>query len=152
TWNEIKTRAAAFVHEWRDEAYERGEAQTFWNQFFHVFGVNRRRLASFEQGVKKLSGRQGFIDLLWPGVLLVEHKSRGEDLDAVFRRLLGRQRSPALSPIAALRGDKAVPLTSEGDRSGVLERAARCTSRTGGAKRLRAGRGEPRHRLLSPVE
>src|SRR5690606_15290026 len=59
---------------------------------------------------------------------------------------------PALSPIAALRGDKAVPLTSEGDRSGVLERAARCTSRTGGAKRLRAGRGEPRHRLLSPVE
>jgi len=94
TWNEIKTRAAAFVHEWRDEAYERGEAQTFWNQFFHVFGVNRRRLASFEQGVKKLSGRQGFIDLLWPGVLLVEHKSRGEDLDAVFRRLLGRQRSP----------------------------------------------------------
>ena len=82
TWNEIKTRAAAFVHEWRDESYEKGEAQTFWNQFLNVFGVSRRRVASFEQGVKKLSGRQGFIDLLWPGVLLVEHKSRGEDLGA----------------------------------------------------------------------
>ncbi|MAQ92133.1 MAG: SAM-dependent methyltransferase [Rhodothermaceae bacterium] len=82
TWNEIKTRAAAFVHEWKDEGYEKGEAQTFWNQFLNVFGVSRRRVGSFEQGVKKLSGRQGFIDLLWPGVLLVEHKSRGEDLTA----------------------------------------------------------------------
>lgn len=82
TWNEIKTRAAAFVHEWKDEGYEKGEAQTFWNEFLKVFGVSRRRVGSFEQGVKKLSGRQGFIDLLWPGVLIVEHKSRGEDLTA----------------------------------------------------------------------
>jgi hypothetical protein len=88
SWNEIKTRAAAFVHEWRDEGYERGEAQTFWNEFFHVFGLSRRRLASFEQAVKKLGGRQGFVDLLWPGVLLVEHKSRGESLDAAHGQAL----------------------------------------------------------------
>ncbi len=84
SWNEIKTRAARFVHDWQGAHYERGEAQTFWNQFFDVFGVSRRRLAAFEQAVKKHGGRQGFIDLLWPGVLLVEHKSRGEDLAAAY--------------------------------------------------------------------
>ncbi len=81
SWNEIKTRAAAFVNDWHGETYERGEAQTFWNEFFHIFGLSRRRLASYEKAVKKLDGRQGFIDLLWPGMLLVEHKSLGKDLD-----------------------------------------------------------------------
>ena len=42
SWNEIKTRAAAFVHEWKGETQERAEAQSFWNAFLHVFGVHRR--------------------------------------------------------------------------------------------------------------
>jgi hypothetical protein len=46
-----------------------------------VFGISRRRVASFEQPIKKLDNKQGFIDLLWKGVILVEHKSRGKDLD-----------------------------------------------------------------------
>ena len=81
SWNEIRTRAAAFVKEWENENYERGEAQTFWNEFFNVFGLPRKRLASFEQAVKKIDGHQGFIDLLWPGMLLVEHKSLGKNLE-----------------------------------------------------------------------
>ena len=44
TWNEIKTRAAAFVHEWRDETREHAEAKTFWDQFLNVFGMSRRRV------------------------------------------------------------------------------------------------------------
>jgi len=51
-----------------------------------VFGVNRRRVATFEEPVKKLSGQQGFIDLLWKGTLLVEHKSRGKDLDKAVQQ------------------------------------------------------------------
>ncbi|GAA3992972.1 hypothetical protein GCM10022407_41630 [Hymenobacter antarcticus] len=43
--------------------------------------MKRRRVASFEVPIKKADGRQGFIDLLWKGTLLVEHKSRGRDLD-----------------------------------------------------------------------
>ena len=86
TWNEIRTRAASFVHEWRDESREHAEANTFWNQFLDVFGVSRRRVATFEEAVKKRDGGQGFIDLFWPGVMLAEHKSRGKSLDDAYRQ------------------------------------------------------------------
>jgi hypothetical protein len=81
SWNEIKDRALKFSREWADEASEDAEAQSFWNGFFEVFGVSRRRVANFERKVRKIDGRDGYIDLLWKGVLLVEHKSRGHDLD-----------------------------------------------------------------------
>lgn len=81
SWNEIRNRAFAFSKEWQEETREHAEAKSFWDDFFHVFGINRRRVASFEQHVKKEDGRDGFIDLLWKGTLLVEHKSRGRDLE-----------------------------------------------------------------------
>lgn len=81
SWNEIKARAVAFSKEWAGEASEDSEAKSFWDGFFNVFGVTRRRVASFELPVKKGDGRGGFIDLLWKGTLLVEHKSLGKDLD-----------------------------------------------------------------------
>lgn len=86
SWNEIKDRALNFSHEWADEASEDAEAKSFWDSFFNVFGVSRRRVGTFEQKVKKLDGRDGFIDLLWKGVLLVEHKSRGKDLDRAHKQ------------------------------------------------------------------
>ena len=81
SWNEIKDRAFAFSREWAEEASEDAEAKSFWDDFFNVFGVSRRRVANFEKRIKKLDGKDGFIDLLWKGVLLVEHKSLGKDLD-----------------------------------------------------------------------
>ena len=81
SWNEIKDRALKFSNEWADETKERAEKDSFWNDFFNVFGISRRRVATFEEPVKKLSGNQGFIDLFWKGTLLVEHKSKGKDLD-----------------------------------------------------------------------
>lgn len=86
SWNEIRDRALKFSREWADETSEDAEAKTFWDSFFDVFGVSRRRLASFEQPVKKSDGKGGFIDLLWRGILLVEHKSRGKDLDRAFKQ------------------------------------------------------------------
>ncbi|MCF8258603.1 MAG: class I SAM-dependent DNA methyltransferase [Flavobacteriales bacterium] len=83
-WNEIRDRAVQFSREWAGEQRERAEKDTFWNDFFHVYGINRRRVATFEEPVKKLGNRQGFIDLFWKGNMLVEHKSRGSDLDAAF--------------------------------------------------------------------
>lgn len=88
TWNEIKTRAASFVHEWRDETREHAEAKSFWDAFLNVFGVHRRRVASFEKAVKKAGRNQGFIDLFWPGVMLAEHKSAGKDLDRAYGQAL----------------------------------------------------------------
>ena len=80
SWNEIRARAARFADEWKGAHYERGESQTFYNEFFEAFGVTRRRVASFEEPVKKLGKERGFIDLFWKGVLLVEQKSTGKDL------------------------------------------------------------------------
>jgi len=65
SWNEIKDRALRFSREWADEASEDAEAKSFWDGFFNIFGISRRRVASFERKVKKLDGRDGFIDLLW---------------------------------------------------------------------------------------
>jgi len=81
SWNEIRDRARKFSRDWAGESSEDAEAKSFWNDFFDVFGVNRRRVATFEHRVKKIDGKDGYIDLLWKGMLLVEHKSRGKDLD-----------------------------------------------------------------------
>jgi hypothetical protein len=94
-WPEIRQRALAFARNWKDETREHAKAQTFWNEFFHVFGLSRRKVAGFERNVTKHAltlaaglvpepkaalGR-GRIDLFWPGVLLGESKSRHKDLN-----------------------------------------------------------------------
>jgi len=87
--NEIRRRATAFAHEWKDATNEEAEAKSFWDGFLQVFGIPRRRVAVFEQLVKKLDERHGFIDLYWPGKLVVEHKSRGRDLGKAHGQAIG---------------------------------------------------------------
>jgi hypothetical protein len=95
SWNEIKTRATVFANEWKDEVSEDAEAKSFWDDFFNVFGISRRRVASFEQQVSLTPGpsphgegrkKSGFIDLLWKGMILIEHKSRGKDLSKAYQQ------------------------------------------------------------------
>jgi hypothetical protein len=88
SWNEIKVRAASFASEWADAAYEKGETQSFYNDFFNIFGMTRRRVATFEEPVKKLGDRRGFIDLFWKGTLLVEQKSAGRNLEKAKQQAL----------------------------------------------------------------
>ncbi len=88
TWSEINERAVAFVHEWKDARDEKAEAQTFWNEFFNVFGITLRRLAVFEKHVELLGDRSGFVDLFWKGQLIAEHKSRGKSLDSAYAQAL----------------------------------------------------------------
>lgn len=80
SWNEIRHNAIRFAREWEGATSESADKQTFWNEFFAVFGIPRKTVASFEVPVLKTSGNFGKIDMLWKGVLLVEHKSAGEDL------------------------------------------------------------------------
>ena len=116
SWNEIKSRALAFSREWDDATDEASEAKPFWIAFFDIFGLTDKRVATFELNVKKHGGepfaptrprsgslppegapaalgrpggRWGFVDLFWPGMLLVEQKSRGKNLDAAFEQALG---------------------------------------------------------------
>lgn len=86
SWNEIRDRSLTFSREWATECSEDAEVKSFWDWFFNVFGITRRRVASFEAPVKKGDGQGGFIDLLWKGVLLVAHKSRGKDLERAARQ------------------------------------------------------------------
>ena len=88
SWNEIKSRAAAFVKEWENETNEDAEAKSFWDEFFYIFDIKRRRLASFEYHVKKIDNKDGFVDLFWPGTLIVEHKSKGKSLDKAHGQVL----------------------------------------------------------------
>ena len=84
SWNEIHARSAKFAEDWKNAAYEKGETQSFYNDFFGVFGVQRRSVARYEEHVRKLGNRLGFIDLFWPGVLIVEQKSAGRDLGRAY--------------------------------------------------------------------
>jgi hypothetical protein len=88
SWNEIRDRATRFARDWKDASYERGEAQTFWNEFFAIFGMHRSRVYSFEKRVEKLGGAAGYIDCFWPGTLIAEHKSRGKPLDKAHLQAL----------------------------------------------------------------
>ncbi|MCL2625358.1 MAG: N-6 DNA methylase [Cystobacterineae bacterium] len=85
-WSEIRSRAATFAYEWRNQGYEKGQSQTFWIEFFEVFGISQKRVAVFEKKVRKTGGSEGFIDMLWKGVLLIEQKSAGKDLAKAYRQ------------------------------------------------------------------
>ena len=64
---------------------EKQFAQTFWRDLFqHICGIDDLLATGieFEFPVRAHdSGNIKFIDVLWPGVVLVEHKSAGESLD-----------------------------------------------------------------------
>ena len=62
SWNEIRARAANFAREWTGAAYEKGETQSFYNDFFEIFGVRRRTVARYEEHVRRLDDTSGFID------------------------------------------------------------------------------------------
>ncbi len=88
SWNEIRSRALEFSKRWENETSEDAEAKPFWIEFLNIYGIDRKRVAGFEEPVKKLGDKQGYIDLFWKGVLLVEHKSRGKNLDKAYTQAL----------------------------------------------------------------
>ena len=81
SWNEIKERAARFSKEWENAYNEEAEAKSFLVEFFNVFGITQRKVSTFEHKVKKLDEHDGYIDLLWKGIILIEMKSKGKNLD-----------------------------------------------------------------------
>ena len=81
-WPHIRDKAVEFAHEYQDAAKEDSEAKPFWVDFFGIFGIRARTLGIFEKRVKLLNKHDGKIDFFAPNKFLVEHKSKGEDLDA----------------------------------------------------------------------
>ncbi len=86
SWNEIKDRALHFSKEWADTSNEEADAKPFLVEFFNVFGISSKRVSTFEHRVKKLDDKDGYIDLLWKGTILIEMKSRGKNLDKAYQQ------------------------------------------------------------------
>lgn len=88
SWNEIKDRALNFSKEWADTSNEEADAKPFLVEFFNVFGISSKRVSTFEHRVKKLDDKDGYIDLLWKGTILIEMKSRGKNLDRAYQQAI----------------------------------------------------------------
>ena len=88
SWNEVRARAAEFANDWANAKYEKSETQPFYEAFFDVFGIRRRSVARYEEHVKKLDNKDGYIDLFWPQVLLVEQKTAGRNLEVAREQAL----------------------------------------------------------------
>ncbi len=99
---ELRHRTAAFARAHADDHDEKSQAQTFWGDLLDTLTPQGRRRARFEHRIKKQDGAQGFIDVFWPGTLLVEHKSAGRDLDAAYEQALAylpNLPAPELPPV-----------------------------------------------------
>jgi type I restriction-modification system DNA methylase subunit len=125
--NEIRSNTIAFSREWAGETRERAEKDSFWNDFFAVFGIKRKAVAAYEAPVKMLSGKYGHIDLFWKGKFLAEHKSAGQSLD--------KAHSQAMDYIQAL--------TDEGRHKEVPRYVAVCDYRRMALYDLEADAAEP---------
>lgn len=70
---EIQDRLHRFVAKWRGyDGSERAEAQSFLNDLFACYGSDRREVgALFED----FAASAGFMDLHWPGMLIIEMKA-----------------------------------------------------------------------------
>jgi hypothetical protein len=92
SWSEIRDRAVAFSRDYREAVSEKSLSQQFWRDFFHVFGVDGRKVSAYEQQVKltRAGGKvsNGWIDVFWRGKLLIEMKSAGQNLDRAFAQAL----------------------------------------------------------------
>lgn len=80
------------VERWQEEDTrhtEKSYAQQFWSDLLRCFGVIPERIDLFERDAQRATtGRAGYIDLFWTGVVIGEAKSLGKDLDAAERQAL----------------------------------------------------------------
>ncbi len=84
SWNEFDHELLASQKSMNRRNAEIQDYADFSTDFFNIFGVRRRSVSIYQKAVQKINGNTGFINLFWPSVLLVEHKSKGENLDSAF--------------------------------------------------------------------
>ena len=83
---EVRKRLQQFSKRFRNASNEQREATLFWADFYNCFGISAAEATIFEQQVRKLDGNRGRIDSFIPGLLIVEHKSRGRDLEVAYEQ------------------------------------------------------------------
>ncbi len=91
--------ARLFAEKYKEATSEKQLGQSFWRDFFmSVVGVSDLLVAGieFEFPIRSAKGTIQFIDCLWAGVVLIEHKSAGKDLDEAEQQ--ARDYLEALAP------------------------------------------------------
>ena len=91
--------ARDFAKKYASAESEKQLAQSFWRDFFlSVVGVSDLLVAGieFEFPIRSNKGTIQFIDCLWSGVVLIEHKSAGKNLDEAEKQ--ARDYLESLSP------------------------------------------------------
>ncbi len=80
--NQIPKKINKFIEFTKNlEGYEKGEAQTFLNRLFQAFGhADCHEAGAVFEKRTKVGKRTKFEDLLWPGKVIIEMKSRGKEL------------------------------------------------------------------------
>lgn len=88
-WRDIQEQAEALVPKYVDAEDEDRDAKPFWKDLLAIFGVEARQIGAFEERVK-IHGRPGVgkIDYFAPRKFIIEHKSRGKDLDVAYRQAM----------------------------------------------------------------
>ncbi len=86
TLAEVKKRLSAFARTFKNAENEQREASIFWTRFYECYGIRAEEATIYEQQVKKITGGTGRIDSFIPGLLIVEHKSKGKSLDAAYEQ------------------------------------------------------------------
>ncbi len=123
----IRSKLAAFADEWSGATREKQDAQQFWNAFCVCFGLNKRGLALYEDKRKRLNGSTGFIDLLIPSKMLVEHKSANKNLDDAkaqaisYAQVLGEEEKPKLLVVCDFQNWRVWDLDTDTETSFKLE-------------------------------
>jgi len=85
--SDLRNNALAFVQRWQGTERERSESQVFLDEFFRVFGRDRKDVAAvFDHPLPREGRGTGFADLFWPGKLLVEMKGLGRDLQSATKQ------------------------------------------------------------------
>ncbi|RAP43737.1 MAG: hypothetical protein BZ135_09110 [Methanosphaera sp. rholeuAM6] len=87
--DEMKYRADNFIKKHKSDKSEKSQAQSYWKDFFDIFGVDANQVGEFEfLVVRESTGKPGFIDYYWRNQLIIEHKSLGKDLDKAFEQAI----------------------------------------------------------------
>ena len=76
--------AGAFAEDWKDAAYEKGDAQSFYNAFINVFGVRRLNVARYKAHVANLDNF--YNPDLMPPDLRRAHQALNRAVDRLYRR------------------------------------------------------------------
>lgn len=88
-WRDIQEQAAEFAQRYADAKDEDRDAKPFWKDLLEIYGVDPRQVGAFEERVR-IHGKPGVgkIDYFAPRKFIIEHKSRGKDLDAAYRQAM----------------------------------------------------------------